>query len=67
MYSPYGFHSMSEQYRREALRVARTRHLERHLRADSRARSAPSHVAALRSALATLRAADADAAERARS
>jgi hypothetical protein len=33
MYSLYGFHSMSKQYREEALRDARTRHLEGWLRA----------------------------------
>ena len=32
MYSPYGFHSMTKRYRQEALRDARTRHLEGWLR-----------------------------------
>jgi hypothetical protein len=34
MNNPYGFHSMSKQYRQEALRDARTRHLEGRLRED---------------------------------
>ena len=34
MYNPYGFHSMSKVYREEALRDARTRHLEGRKRAD---------------------------------
>ena len=36
MYSPYGFHSMSQQYREEALKDARRRHLEGWLRAQRR-------------------------------
>jgi hypothetical protein len=39
MYNPYDFHSMSKQYREEALRDARARHLEGWLRTDRRARS----------------------------
>jgi hypothetical protein len=38
MYSSYGFHSMSKQYRQEALRDALTRHLEGWLRMDRQAR-----------------------------
>ena len=34
MYNPFGFHSMSKLYREEALRDARTRHLEGRLRAE---------------------------------
>jgi len=36
MYNPYGFHSMSRRYREEAVRDARTRHLEGRLRAERR-------------------------------
>jgi hypothetical protein len=36
MYNPYGFHSMSKLYREEALRDARTHHLEGRLRAERR-------------------------------
>ncbi len=36
MYNPYGFHSMSELYREEVLRDARTRHLEGWLRVERR-------------------------------
>ena len=36
MYNPYGIHSMSKLYREEALRDARTRHLEGRLRAERR-------------------------------
>jgi len=36
MYNPYGLHSMSKLYREEALRDARTRHLEGRLRAGRR-------------------------------
>ena len=36
MYAPYGFHFMSKQYREEALRNARIRHLEARLRANRR-------------------------------
>jgi hypothetical protein len=36
MYAPYGFHSMSKQYREEVLRDARIRHLEVRLRANRR-------------------------------
>jgi hypothetical protein len=44
MHSPYSFHSMSKQYREEALRDARTQHLEGWLRANRRARSKRSRV-----------------------
>jgi hypothetical protein len=44
MYNPYGFHSMSKQYREEALLDARTRHLEGWLRADHRASPLRSRV-----------------------
>jgi hypothetical protein len=44
MYNPYGFHSMSKQYREEALRDARTRHLEGWLRADRKSRSGPNRA-----------------------
>jgi hypothetical protein len=36
MYNPYGFHSMSNQYREEALRDARRRYLEARLPANRR-------------------------------
>jgi hypothetical protein len=36
MYAPHGFHSMSKQYREEALRDAQRRHLEASLRANRR-------------------------------
>lgn len=55
MYSPYGLHSMSKLYREEALRDARTRHLEGRLRAERR-RIEPgqSRGGLLRSALGSL-------------
>jgi hypothetical protein len=36
MYNSYGFHSMSNQYRAEAIRDAQRRHLEARLRANRR-------------------------------
>jgi hypothetical protein len=44
MYSPYGLHSMSRQYREDALRDARARHLEGWLRANRRTRSGKSRA-----------------------
>jgi hypothetical protein len=44
MNNPYDLHSSSKVYREEALRAARTRHLEGRLRADRRARPGQSRV-----------------------
>jgi hypothetical protein len=54
MYSPYGFHSMSKQYREGALRDARTRHLEGWLRANRRARFGRSRAGLVRAGVVSL-------------
>jgi hypothetical protein len=56
MYNPYGFHSMSKQYREEALRDARTRHLEGWLRSGRRARPGHSRIGLPREVLSILHA-----------
>ena len=64
MYNPYGFHSMRQQYREEAMRDARTRHLEERLQANRTPR--PGWASLLLAKLALVGAASPTTAGRAR-